>query len=478
MGFLEDLWNGLTGQNGKAVRTQSFQNKPKGQAIKTPKSNKRDTAWEPMPLRKTQAKNPRKRDTDYKPIPLGQARPRTVQPNIRQAMRNDDPTPGVMPAPMQRAPEPEPMFDPMDDLLGGLQDFVPPQQDNSQFEAHKAEIMAQLDEMLGGQLAGLQGARNQIQGNFNTSDKNLEGMHRAFQNDISTSGKAAFADIGNDLTGSLANSRDQSVGALQALEAGNRNEMTAMLKNLGIQEAAPGLKSDVYDEASANIIGRTATDLTSANQQTANNQSFNQGLATTTGMQGMQRRAALAQQMQALMGDVAEKETDVRSAHLSARAKAEADLMGMQQESGAAAQEAAWEQYKWEQDRLDDRLGQLSDQNFQREQWDYDADMQRESMAAKAAMQQEEPVEISGFAGFTQDLANNYGPQVAQQVTTALSEVYNSPAFRQEPGGVKRDPTSVAVSQLVNKYGIPTSVALHAVTNYNQLGRTSKFTAQ
>jgi hypothetical protein len=172
-----------------------------------------------------------------------------------------------------------------------------------------------LDRALQGRLGQLTAARDQIRGNFDTSDKNLEGMHRAFENQVRTDDAARYNQISDQLKSNLTGNMNQGVGNLEAARAKAVAERQAMLQNLGIQAAgaAPDPGAEALNQGINTMTSRNNINQNLADQQRATNLSYNNTVAQSIGQAGVQRRAALQNQLQGLLGKVAMAEAEAKA---------------------------------------------------------------------------------------------------------------------------------------------------------------------
>lgn len=332
--------------------------------------------------------------------------------------------------------------DPMEELLNALSEKYSgtmPGYDDS-------EAIAALDSALGNTLAGFGKLRDTTNANYRESDANLQSMHDAYRNDIQTNGAKAYNGISDTLVNSNNQNRDSSVASLTAAEDESRNKRAAMLRSLGIEEAAAAPESSVLSDAKTNIVNRTNTDQSFAESQRATNQSYNTGVAESVGAAGVQRRSELQRQLGQALGTIDAKEMDAQTAYQNQRAQIASQRAGNQNNRA----QFEYGMYQDEQQGLRDQL---------------------ESM-----MQGGEPTKVSGYSGLAQDLINSGVDQgTASNAIKAHAEIIASPEYMKarQKG---QDPTAYTVGELTRR-GIPVSVALQYVTNYNNLGSTSSYQA-
>lgn len=270
--------------------------------------------------------------------------------------------------------------------------------------------MSALDKALNERLGMLGQARDTIQGNFNTSDKNIQGMHDAFQNQVRTEDAARYNQISDQQKGNLNANAQQGIGALEGARAKAVAERQAMLQRLGIQAAgaAPDTSNEAYDQGIANIGQRNTTNQNLAENQRGTNLAYNNTVAQSIGQQGVARRSALQQQLQGLLGKVGMAESEARAQD--------------QQQRQAALSQADSQGYKQWADQRDftkDIWTQLSDQELARE---------------KMGMGPE--TRPTGLAAIASDLeATGADPAMAQRGLQALSQILSEGNYLEGANG-------------------------------------------
>jgi hypothetical protein len=310
-----------------------------------------------------------------------------------------------------------------------------------------------------GQINTVRGNANQ---NFQTSDKNLLGMHEAARNDVLTNGKARFEDISNDQIQGLKQTRDESVGILNQQKAQDNARRMAMLKNLGQEGLATNqdvMSNDPYNKGIESIVSRDAAQLANAQGDKATNLAYNTTVANSIGQQGDQRRSELAQQLQGILGSLGRAEVDTNNQYAQQKAAMQAQ---------AAQQDyAQWgDQRNFDRQRYNDLFGQKQ----QMEDRAYQMARDQAMMQQKAASQP-----VLGFGGLAEDLLNTgYDPQQSQQAMGALSQVIASPEMTALPQGSDR--TNFIARRLKEQYGIPEVIATQLAVNYGNLGNVRGYT--
>lgn len=314
-----------------------------------------------------------------------------------------------------------------------------------------------LDAALNARMEALNGLRTKSQENFNTSDANLESMHRGFQDHINTEGAGNYNKIADQAKGNLQASNQQSQDYIANIKAQDMAKRNAMLANLGLTEesaASHDVSADPLNEAIGSIASRNDANLTNVDQDRASNLAFNQSVATSVGQQGVERRGDLAQQLQAIFGKIDMAGADAQAENAQAR---------FQLEQGA--EDRQYSQWQNKQGFLQDTLGMLQ-QDAQ----------ERDKMAME--QQSQDPASIGGFAGIPQDLRNSgYQDPEIQQAMGALAEVNASDDFNRDANSMAGNDKVHVYMKYLKQRGIPDALAFQAATNYVNLGSTSKYEA-
>jgi hypothetical protein len=313
-----------------------------------------------------------------------------------------------------------------------------------------------LDNALNARMGALNGLRDKSQQNFNTSDANLESMHRAFQDHIQTDGASRYNNIADTQKTNLTASNDIAQGNLQKIKADDMAKRQAMLQNLGIEAA--GVQEDpsanTLNQAIGSIESREQADLANADQDRATNLAYNQGIATSVGQQGVERRGDLAQQLQAIFGKIDMAGADAQAENAQQRFQ-------LEQNSG----DKQYQQWRDNKGFMQDTLGMMQDDAFQ-----------RDKLASE--QQSQDPATIGGFAGIPQDLVNSgYEVPQIQQAMQALSEITAGDYRKGIDPNAGYDNVSI-INRRLQERGIPPMLAIQLATNYAKMGNTSKYQAQ
>lgn len=309
-----------------------------------------------------------------------------------------------------------------------------------------------LDKALQARLGAIGNVRNQANQNFDKSDANLESMHRGFQNHISTEGANQFNQIADNAKGQLTGINADSAARLQAIKADDQAKRQQMLQALGIQAsgAAPDESANALTQAQASIGSRNEAELANTEQDRATNLAYNQGIATSVGQQGVERRGELQQQLQSILGKLGMAEADATQEDAMARYELEQN-QGNQQ----------YQQWRDRQGFLGDTLGMLQD----------DAQKMAEAQSKGS------DVKINGFSGLAQDLVNTgYQVPEIQGAMGALSNILAGDYMKGVDPNAGYARTDI-LNKLLQREGVDPMLAIQLATNYGNLGNTSSYQA-
>lgn len=311
-----------------------------------------------------------------------------------------------------------------------------------------------LDAALNARMEALNGLRDKSQQNFNTSDANLESMHRGFQNHIQTDGSQRFNNIADTQKQNLTASNDMAQNNLQKIKADDMAKRQAMLQNLGIQAAGAQEDSSAQglNQAIGSIESREQADVANADQDRASNLAYNQGIATSVGQAGVERRGDLAQQLQAILGRVDMAGADAQAENAQARYQ-------LEQNEG----DKQYQHWRDNKGFMQDTLGMLQQDAMERE---------------KLAMQAPKPNEVPGLAGLGQDLLNSgYEVPQVQQGMGVLADIVADDYRKGIDPNAGYTQTDVLMRRLIEN-GVDRMLAFQLATNYSNMGNTSKYEAR
>lgn len=257
-----------------------------------------------------------------------------------------------------------------------------------------------LDKALQTRLGALNGARDQMRGNFDKSYHNLQAMHDQFQHQVQTEDAARYNQISDQQKGNLNADTQAGIGSMEQARAKAVAERQAMLQNLGIQAAGGAEDQGVaaLNNGIQVLNERNTTNQNLADQQRGTNLAYNNTVAQSIGQQGVARRSALAQQLQGLLGKVDLAEADAKAQNETER-----------QRAISSAGNAGYEQWNDQQGRNMDLFKVLSDQELAREKMGMDTGAEPKP---------------TGLSAVAADLENSgANPQAAQAGLAALSRI-------------------------------------------------------
>lgn len=358
----------------------------------------------------------------------------SLNPPLESLMPQQDTGPSIM----------EQLLDQLDDPYGGFQG--------------KIDTSA-LDNALRSRLGQINTLRQNTNNNFSVSDQNIANMHNAMKRDVETTGKASFNDISNDQIASLQANQDQAVQALQAQKAKDAAERTAMLKNLGIQASgATPSDTSAYDQGISSITSRGGAERANAVGDRATNLAYNQTVANSIGQQGAERRAALTQQLQSILGQLGMAETEANSDYANAVSEMESQ-----------ARQQDFENWQNERNFTRQRYNDMFGQKMDLDRFNYQ--QQRDMM--EQAMKADEGDQAFGFSTLADDLLNSgFNDADSQNAMAVLSNVLTSPEMSAIPSEADR---TAYLAQLLRQNGVNPVMAAQLATNYRNLGNTNSY---
>lgn len=211
--------------------------------------------------------------------------------------------------------------------------------------ANQENALRILQEAFDSNLGALNGVRTSARNNFNESDRNLEAMHRVFQQDTATKGADAFRGITKEHINSVENTTNQGTNRLAAMAKQQQAERQAMLRNLGIEAA--GAVESTEDDPLMSSIGaiekRGASQKNMAQGIGSANLARNQGMATAIGREGLERRSDLRQQLDSIMNGLTREEAGARNQFSSQKAQMQLEFSKQNQERAQMEIESAKE---------------------------------------------------------------------------------------------------------------------------------------
>lgn len=312
-----------------------------------------------------------------------------------------------------------------------------------------------LDKALQARMDAIGGIRNTTNENYDKSDTNLESMHNGFKNHIETTGAQRFNQIHDTEKQNLTQINQDSQNRLAAMKAEDQAKRQAMLQNLGIQEAgaANDPSADILSQTQGSIASRNEAEMVNAEQDRASSLAFNNGMAQSVGQQGVERRAALTQQLQGIMGKLGMAEADAKAQDAQSRFELEQNA-GQQQ----------YQQFRDRQGFLQDTLGMMQE-DAQRMA---ELEAQQTEAAAKAP-------KIGGFSGLAQDLLNTgYDTPEIQNALGQLAQVTATDYMKGVDPNAGYSEAAI-LNKVLQERGIDPMLAIQIATNYSNLGNTSSY---
>lgn len=279
-----------------------------------------------------------------------------------------------------------------------------------------------LEKVLNSKLEAIEGARGQARSAFETSDKNVAGMHDAFRNEIL--GQApALQQRNQEHQGNVASIFDQAIGQNDTRAAENKARDEEMFQRLGIAPAAaaPDLVGQAIAEGNNRLTGSKTSRLGEAATLGQVDLQRNTGMANAVGNDGLARRSELNSRLQEIMGDLGSAESEART-----------DILGRQNDQAKETEQRQYERFLTDRDFNMDRYGMMNDLN------------------AEAIKQQQKESE-QGAEGIDALIATT-NPQVVQGVQDIMATEQdvdmNNPAdvlYRLRKKGLNLNPTEVQV---------------------------------
>lgn len=308
-----------------------------------------------------------------------------------------------------------------------------------------------LDKILASRMGLIDQLTGQTNQNFDKSDLALEQMHRALQNDLNTTAAGNYNKIADEGKANLQGVQDTSNQRIQNIKAEDMAKRQAMLKNLGIEAAGAqaDTASDPLSEAQANIAEHANAGLVRMDQDRAGNLAFNQGISSSVGQQGVERRAALQQQLQQVLGKLGMAKTDYQNQDAQQRMQLDRD-----------AEQRQYQEFDRERSYAADTANKMEDRAFQQQQ----------------AMAKSNQQKTSGFAGLAADLQHTgYDDATIQNAMGALTDVLGT-QYMKGINPQEYDKTAVLTRRLQEPpYNLPKMIAGQLATNYGNLGSSNSY---
>lgn len=312
-----------------------------------------------------------------------------------------------------------------------------------------------LDKILAARMGLINQMDTQTHQNFDKSDVALQSMHQGLQNDLNTTGVNRYNTIANDTNKQLQGSADTSNQRLQSIKDGDMAKRTAMLKALGIQAAGGQVdpSAGVLTDTQANISAHTADDKALNESDRNGNLAYNQGIVASVGQAGVERRGALQQQLQQVLGKLGQAKNDAQAQDMQSR---------MQLDQNAEQQQ--YSEFNNERGYARDTANGMQDRAI------------AEANAAAKAQGSGSAQKVAGFSGLAADLQNTgYDVPTVQHAVSALSDLLGT-QYMQGINPQEYSRADVIAQKLQGPpYNLPHLVASQLATNYGNLGSTSSY---
>jgi hypothetical protein len=176
-----------------------------------------------------------------------------------------------------------------------------------------------INEAYSSALANVAGARTRANDNFAKSDSNIAALSAGHVNTIKTDDLNAVKRIGGELQGGYQKTYDTAHGSLEADRNSELAERTSMLQRLGIQEAGLGDSGQDESEAMSRLNERQAGAMQQAQGYQAADEVRNTEQAQSQASAGVERRSALNKDLQGILGNLDQAETELGTSRAQAQ---------------------------------------------------------------------------------------------------------------------------------------------------------------
>lgn len=215
-----------------------------------------------------------------------------------------------------------------------------------------AQAQSQLAGIYDPQFAQINKKKSQAQADAKTGDKQLDAMYRALQGGIAGSQKDINAGYDTGMKSTNA-AFQQGKQGIQANYSSAANTMASMMKQLGIEAAAPdvlaqGANQSAFLQSLLDANNVSATNLLAANKQSAGN--FNTAQKNIAGYSGTEHRADLQEQLRDRLASLDDASLGLSSQMAQQKAQFMQDLQNSwaNQQQGQANQ--LFQQMQWDSD--------------------------------------------------------------------------------------------------------------------------------
>lgn len=312
------------------------------------------------------------------------------------------------------------------------------------------EYNSMIEQAYAGALSNIGKAKGDANANFEKSDAAINDMTQGHVHEIKTNDRAAIGQNANQLTDEYSQIYGDGRKQLQADQANEMKIKAEAVSRLGLQESGMGEAGQTQQDA----ITRMTQDETGAKAQASSYKAAdltrNTELAASQAGQGVERRSALHNQLQKILGSIGDSEASVNQS------------IGLAKLQGAQAEKSDFRQ---EQQFNLDSLNQLQDQNQKKSDSDRNYALELQKLQAK------QDGSASG------DLQDNVGEAIRsrgidpQPYLDAYNEVLQQ-GYNQNVNGDKNSFFSSRMKESMRKKGLNAddSVIGRVVLGINQSG--------
>lgn len=230
------------------------------------------------------------------------------------------------------------------------------------------ESKRMIEEAYASALANISGARTRANDNFAKSDANIAALSAGHVNTIKTDDLNAVKRIGGELKSGITSNNEGVRESIQDDRSREIAEKTAALQRLGIQEAGLGDAGRSQSEAiSKNAMAEQGMQNQASVYQAAD-ETRNTEQAQSQASAGVERRSALHNDLQKILGNIDQSE---------------ADIQGKISQDKLQSHERGLQDFRQQQQFNLDSLENIDDRLDQRKNDDRDYDLKLKELAAK-----------------------------------------------------------------------------------------------
>lgn len=184
------------------------------------------------------------------------------------------------------------------------------------------EIDSMIEQAYTSALSNVSGARSKANDNFAQSDANIAALSAGHVATIKGEDMDAVKRIGGELQSGYQKTFDTAKGSLEADRTSELEQRTAMLQRLGIQEAGLGTAGQGESEAIQRLTENQAGAVRQAQGYQAADEVRNTELASSQASAGVERRSALNKDLQGILGNLDQAETELGTNKAQAKLQA------------------------------------------------------------------------------------------------------------------------------------------------------------